>query len=108
MDADHLDGLRRTGLTDARRTAVVLAHAFEDDPPMRYAFPDDDHRRHILPWLIGLNVRYGTRYGEVYATPGYEGAAIWLPPGQTTMTLWRMVRSGMLAVPFRVRWPMLR
>jgi ribosomal protein S18 acetylase RimI-like enzyme len=57
---------------------------------------------------MGLNVRYGCRYGEVYHTPDYTGAAIWLPPGQTAYTLWRMLRAGMFVAPLRLPWPMLR
>lgn len=104
-------GSIRIGIGDRenrRRVAEVLARAFQDDPLMRYAFPDAGQRRQLLPWLIGLNVCYGCRYGEVYATAGYEGAAIWFPPGQTTMTLWRMLRVGMFAAPLRIRWPVLR
>ena len=107
-DTHDLAGLTRATLADARRVAAVLARAFQDDPLMRYAIPDGDERRRLLPWLIGLNVRYGCRYGAVYVTPGYEGAAVWLPPGQTTMTLRRMLRAGMFAAPPRVRWPILR
>jgi GNAT superfamily N-acetyltransferase len=94
-----------------RRVAVTLARAFQDDPLMRYAIPDDERRRRLLPRLIALNVRYGRRYGEVYATPGFagfEGAAIWLPPGQTRMTLWRILRAGMFTAPLWAPWPVLR
>jgi ribosomal protein S18 acetylase RimI-like enzyme len=94
-------------LPDVPRIAALLARAFQDDPLMRYAIPDAGQRRALLPWLVGLNVRYGCRYGEVYATAGYEGAAIWLPPGRTTMTFWRMARTGMLAAPLKLPWPAL-
>lgn len=91
------------------RVAETLARAFHDDPLMRYAIPDAEERRRVLPWLIHLNVRYGCRYGEVYAAmPDFAGAAIWLPPQQTTLTLGRMLRAGMLAAPLRLRWPVLR
>lgn len=108
MDDDDQPGAVRVRLTDASRVAALLARAFQDDPLMTYAVPDAEERRRVLPWLIRLNVRYGCRYGAVYATPGYEGAAIWFPPGETTMTPWRMLRSGMLAAPFRIRWPVLQ
>lgn len=75
---------------------------------MAYAFPDAERRACLLPFLIGLNVRYGRLYGEVYATPGWEGMAIWLPPGSVAMPPWRMLRAGMLAAPLRVDWAALR
>jgi ribosomal protein S18 acetylase RimI-like enzyme len=108
MESDNLMGLVRLGISDARRIAVLFARAFQDDPLMRYAIPDARQRRRLLPTLMGLNVRYGCRYGEVYHTPDYTGAAIWLPPGQTAYTLWRMLRAGMFVAPLRLPWPMLR
>lgn len=108
MDTHRLSDLTRIGEVDVRRVAVALARAFQDDPLMRYAIPDANERRRILPWLISFNVRYGCHYGEVYATPGFAGAAIWLPPEHPTFTFWRMVRAGMLRVPLRLGWPILR
>jgi ribosomal protein S18 acetylase RimI-like enzyme len=75
---------------------------------MRYAIPDAGERHRLLPWLIGRNVRDACRYGAVYATAGFEGAAVWFPPGRWRRTSWRMLRSGMVAAPLRVRWSILR
>ena len=75
---------------------------------MRYAIPNAEQRRRLLPRLITLNARYGCRYGEVYATPNFEGATIWLPPGQTHMTLWRILRARMFVAPLWAPWPVLR
>jgi len=101
-------GLIRVGSVDSARVAVLLARAFDDDPFMRYAMPDPRQRRQILPWIIGLNLRDACRAGAVYATAGFEGAAVWFPPGRTRRTPWRMVRSGMVAAPLRVRWSILQ
>jgi len=87
-----------------RRVAALLARAFQDDPQMVAAFPDAERRARSLPWLIGLNVRYGCLYGEVYATPQMEGAVVWLPPTATMFTFSRIARAGMLAAPFKVSW----
>ena len=102
------DRLLRVTEMDVRRVAAMLARAFQDDPLMRYAIPDDERRRRLLPRLIALNIRYGRRYGEVYATPGFQGAAIWLPPGQTRMTLWRILRAGMFTAPIWAPWRVLQ
>src|SRR5690348_2841957 len=40
--------------------------------------------------------------------PRDSGAAIWLPPGQPTYTLWRMLRAGMFVAPLRLPWRVLR
>ena len=108
MASDDGARLIRATRADVRRVAAMLARAFQDDPLMRYAIPDDERRRRLLPRLIALNVRYGRRYGEVYAAPGFEGAAIWLPPGQTRMTLWRILRAGMFTAPLWAPWSVLR
>lgn len=102
------DCVRVRHAADARHVSAVLARAFQHDHLMRYAVPDARERACVLPRLIGLTVRYGCRYGEVYATPGYEGAAVWLPPGRTTLTLWRMLVAGALMMPLSVRWSILR
>ena len=86
------------------RIAALLARAFADDPEMIAALPDPQQRARRLPYLIGLNVRYGCLYGEVYTTPSHDGAAIWLPPGATTFTFGRIVRAGMLTAPLHVGW----
>src|SRR5579859_5800305 len=100
--------IHRVGAADGERVSAVLARAFHDDPEMVYALPDEETRARLLPWLIGLNVRYSLRYGEVYATPGWEGAALWLPPGQTHFTLGHMLRAGMFAAPLVLGWSALR
>jgi GNAT superfamily N-acetyltransferase len=105
---DPAPGLTSVGRADVPRIAALLAHAFAEDPLMCYAIPDASERRRLLPWLIGLNVRDGCRYGAVYATADFEGAAVWFPPERTRRTPWRMVRSGMVAAPLRVRWSILR
>jgi ribosomal protein S18 acetylase RimI-like enzyme len=108
MENDDLTGLVRVKTPEARRVATLFARAFQDDPLMRYAIPDAGQRLRVLPGLIGLNVCYGCRYGEVYATSDYTGAAVWLPPGQTVYSLRRMLRAGMFVAPLRMPWPMLQ
>lgn len=99
-----LEGLVRAGAPDVPRVAALLARAFHEDPLMVYGIPDPEARTRLLPKLIGLNVRYGCRYGMVYVTAAGDGAAIWLPPGRTRYTAWRMLRAGMFAAPLVVPW----
>ena len=108
LASNDSSGIVRATLADVGRIAAMLARAFQDDPLMRYAIPDAGRRRVLLSRLMTLNARYGCRYGEVYTTPNYEGAAIWLPPGQTRMTLWRILRAGMFVAPLWAPWPALR
>jgi GNAT superfamily N-acetyltransferase len=102
------DLLTRMTLPQVPAVASLLARAFHDDPLMVYALPDATRREHLLPSVIGWNVRYAWRYGEVYATPDLTGAAVWLTPGKTRMTLGRMLRAGLWQAPLQVDWALLR
>jgi ribosomal protein S18 acetylase RimI-like enzyme len=84
--------------------AEALALAFHQDPIACYVFPEEARRRRVLRWMFHCHLRYGLRYGEVYTTDGVDGVAIWLSPGQTTQTLWRVLRTGALSAPLRFGW----
>lgn len=100
--------LIRITLPQVPAVASLLARAFHDDPLMVYALPDAPRRERLLPMVIGWNVRYACHYGEVYATSDLAGAAVWLTPGKTTMTLGRMLRAGLWQAPLQVEWALLR
>ncbi len=90
--------LIRLTLAQKAPAAQLLARAFQDDPLMRFAMPDDAKRAPRLLWLVDTFVHYCVLYGEAYATPQLEGVACWLPPGQTALTFGRLWRTGMLAL----------
>jgi ribosomal protein S18 acetylase RimI-like enzyme len=77
------------------QVSLALAAAFQDDPAYRYILPDSDRRSRSLRGLFGAVVGYSLRYGQVYTTPAGNGAACWLTPGNTEITLWRALRTGM-------------
>jgi ribosomal protein S18 acetylase RimI-like enzyme len=70
------------------------------DPMYRWILPDEDTRQKRLTGLNGFALRYGMRYGRVTGVEGGKGVAIWLPPG-VGVTIPGLLRSGLLAVPFR-------
>jgi GNAT superfamily N-acetyltransferase len=73
-------------LPEARFTDAshVLGRAFEDDPLFVFMEPDDERRRRVLPWFLGVGTRYGLMFGEVHTAREQSlGAAVWLPPGRT-------------------------
>jgi len=84
--------------------AEVLALAFHRDPIACSVFPEEARRGQVLQWMFHCHLRYGLQYGEVYTTDGVDGVAIWLSPGETTQTLWRVLRTGALAAPLRFGW----
>jgi ribosomal protein S18 acetylase RimI-like enzyme len=91
-------------ITSSQRqpAAQVLARAFQDDPLMKFVAPNNERRAHYVSWLMGTVMTYSVLYGEAYATPNLEGVACWLPPGHTTLILWRLLRTGMAAVRFHL------
>jgi len=97
-----------SGLTPVTRSGInaaaeTLTRAFRDYPIPRYFYPDEAVRERKMPYSHRFMLRYGIRYGEVYATsPRMEGVAMWLLWDKADMTLWRLLRSGALFGAFRL------
>jgi GNAT superfamily N-acetyltransferase len=91
--------LQQAQLDDA---GAVLGRAFHTNPGFVWMLPDETARPKKLSWFMRTGTKVGHRDGEVYTTPGkVEGAAVWLPPGKTTLSLGQMLGAGMLAAPLR-------
>ena len=96
-EATHL---KKSQLDEA---GEMLGRAFFDDPLMEYILPDEASRAGKLDWFMRSGAKYGTLYGEVHTTPEtVDGAAVWLPPGEADMGLFRMARAGMILGPFKL------
>lgn len=80
--------------------AEAMARAFMADPVQVYTFPDEAERRQKSPAHFRTALRYGLRFGEVYTTPGVEGAVVWLGPGQTEITPEKAEAGGFADLPF--------
>jgi ribosomal protein S18 acetylase RimI-like enzyme len=85
-------------MLDAADDALVAA--FMDDSLIGWVFPDPASRERRLRRLNRVPLEYGLRYGYVRQSDEGRCVAVWIPPGEP-MSPWRMVRSGMLAVPLR-------
>jgi ribosomal protein S18 acetylase RimI-like enzyme len=82
---------------EVEEAANVLFSAFLDDPFFDYLFGPKRNAGEMVKTIHTFTLRYGIRYGEVFSpSERIEGVAIWLPPGTTTMTAWRALRSGAL------------
>ncbi len=77
------------------QAAQMLARAFLVDPAYAALFPDEAEREQALQRLFGAVIGYSLVYGLVHTTPAVEGAACWLSPGNTEITLWRILRTGL-------------
>ncbi len=72
----------------------MLLAAFRDDPLYVYICPESGRRVEAMRALLKAVVQFTLVYGEVWTTPDVAGAACWLPPGKTTVSLWQMPRTG--------------
>jgi GNAT superfamily N-acetyltransferase len=87
--------------------AGVLARAFYNDPLIQYYLPDPARRQHVLPYIMRVSLRYCLFYGQVDTTPGLEGMACWLPPGQTGMAILGLLRASLGVLPPNLGWEAL-
>jgi ribosomal protein S18 acetylase RimI-like enzyme len=83
--------------------AMAVARGFQDYPLFVRVFPDASEReRKSLPNFFEFLFKYGALYGEVYATPNFEGAALWLLPDKVHITFLGMMRVRGFQFPFKV------
>ncbi|WAI00348.1 GNAT family N-acetyltransferase [Methanogenium organophilum] len=77
----------------------MLVRSFFDDPKLTYILPDGDSRTEKGRHLFAFELRYGLRYGQVYATsPNLEGVATWIPSEKAAITFWRAIFCGGMAL----------
>jgi len=97
MSLSDLTKLSGIGQQDIGPATKSLARAFISDPMMNYICPDEPEMERKLALLFGVMIRYGLRYGEVYATsPKMEGVAMWLTSDNSDMTLPKLEECGFL------------
>lgn len=89
------DKLIRLTRSQTAQAGGVLARAFMVDPVYAAVLPDEIEREQALQRLFSAVAGYSVVYGVVYTTPAVEGAACWLSPGNTRVTLWRILRTGL-------------
>jgi ribosomal protein S18 acetylase RimI-like enzyme len=97
--ADKLQRLTEQQLPQA---IAMIGKAFHNDPLSIYIYPNEAERARRLPLMFSVALRYTLRYGEITTTPEGTGAACWLPPECTTVTIRQLLRVGALATPFQV------
>ena len=87
---------------------ALLGRAFINDPLLRYLEPNDKWRQRLAPVLYRAVLRYCLRYGQADFTSDGHAVACWLLPRHCLPSLWRELRSGMWALPFKGRTQALR
>jgi GNAT superfamily N-acetyltransferase len=91
-----IEKLTQTNLLNA---ANALTNAFFEDPIQRYVFPDETERKEkSIPHFSAI-LQYGILFGEVYTANNFEGAVVWLRPGETTVTPDKAQQGGLADLP---------
>ena len=85
----------RLARSQTAQAGEMLAKAFTADPLYAGLFPDEGERAQSLRRMFTAVASYSVVYGVVHTTPAVEGAACWLTPGNTKVTLWRLLRTGL-------------
>ena len=88
----NLFKLTRDHVKDACK---VAGSAFQDDPLMVFAYPDEEERKQNSEYGFYMLYNYGIKHGLSYATSkNLEGITIWLPPDNVYPSTWTMMRYG--------------
>jgi ribosomal protein S18 acetylase RimI-like enzyme len=89
-------------VADDDMAARLIERAFHPDPMMLYLAPDEPSRsRRSLPFFASA-IRYCRGYGIAEMTTNKDGVALWIKPGNTSVTLGRMLRTGVLFAPLKL------
>ena len=73
----------------------MFAAAFQNDPVMRFIFPDPADRRIRLPRLFAILYDGDGARGARDMTAGWEAAALWRAPGQGHLGIVEKLRHGL-------------
>jgi ribosomal protein S18 acetylase RimI-like enzyme len=96
------DTLHRLTETQLPQATAMVARAFHNDPISVYVYPDTAERTRRLPLMFRFAFHYTLRYGEITTTPQLTGAACWLPPQNTTVSIMRLLRTGALTTSLQM------
>ncbi len=76
----------------------LLAAAFAPDPLWQAMIPHPELLGRSLGPVYDLVVRYGQRYGSIWADEHLDAVAVWLPSERAQATLWQEITCGALGV----------
>jgi len=82
---------------DQAKVAAALAAAFQEDPVMRFIFPEASVRTRRLPGVFAL--LFAEDIGARFTTPDRQAATLWQAPGTKMPTVLQTLATG---------WPWLQ
>lgn len=104
VDAGNLDSVDDLTTKDMEWASKILEQAFYTDPLLNFIYGDTIHKPGKLNSFFRATFRLAALYGVCLGTAEKDGVLMMLPPDQTKLTIGAMVKSGLLAAPFRMGW----
>jgi GNAT superfamily N-acetyltransferase len=96
--------VRRLEPADLAWATALLEAAGADHPMLNFCCPGPE-RNPQRAWLLEQLLRFGLRYGRVYANADASALAVWLRPERSAATLGRLLRTGLLpAALWHLEW----
>ncbi len=95
-DRDLASSVRRATTDDVPVLTRVLTRALDHDPRVGFTVRQDGHRARAMARMLGGEYlrRATLPHGEVYTTQDRAGAALWLPPGETSLSTVEWLRRA--------------
>lgn len=104
----QINELQRLTEQQLPQAIAMIGRAFHKDPLSVYIYPNEAERTRHLQLMFGIALRYTLRYGEVTTTPEIVGAACWLPPERTAVSIGQLLRVGALTTSLKMGLSALR
>ncbi|MEO6832283.1 MAG: hypothetical protein ABI378_07750 [Chitinophagaceae bacterium] len=89
---------------DIPRAAEVLTTAFVNDPIFKFIFNDEAHYETAAPWLFSTWIRWSVMFGNAWMSDDGKAVIIMRSLEHSEMSLWSMIRAGMLPTPWKLGW----
>jgi len=93
---------------DINDAAKVLAVAFRDDPIFRYIFQTREKYEKSAAWLFSSWIRWAVLFGHAWMTEDRKAVLLMRSLQTAKMTLWSMIRAGMLLTPIKLGFSSFR
>ncbi|MFX0101180.1 MAG: GNAT family N-acetyltransferase [Candidatus Hodarchaeota archaeon] len=79
-------------------TTEMLARVFQEGMFYKAVIPDELERKRILPIVFKFRLKLCINYGKVFIdSPNLHGVLNVFSPGNTKLTMWKFIRSGILS-----------
>ncbi len=91
-------------LKDVEKAADIFVKAFQDDPIFHYVFGSKEKYFKKAPWLFKTWVNWAVMFGEAWITDDGNSVVIMRSLEHSEMSLWSMIRAGMLPTPIKLGW----